>query len=230
MAVLPAMGDGLPLGSWRWFTPWGDALLVLPLVVCAAALLAWHHRDARRPALRWLLIVAMACAVTAASKIAFYGWGTGVPAWDLTCFSGHAVVAMVSWPVLGALLAPRRWPGARQAMCLGGIVLALLTGYSRVHVGGHSLAEVIAGAGLGGLGAWLALRALRSHTLDLARRVVLVPLALVLVAITAAPPVRIPTESLLARIGTLLSDAPTPVSRKSWRQAHGYGDMGAQKE
>jgi membrane-associated phospholipid phosphatase len=216
------MADGLPLATWRWFTPLGDAVLVLPLVACAAALLAWHHRDARRPALRWLLIVALACAMAAASKIAFYGWGTGVPAWNLTCFSGHAVVAMVSWPVLGALLAPRRWQGARQAMCLGGIVLALLIGWSRVRIGGHSMSEVIAGAGLGGLGAWLALRGLRMHTIDLSRRAVLVPVAIVLVAITTAPPVRLPTEGLLARIGTTLSDAPAPVSRKAWREEHGY--------
>lgn len=215
------MADGPPLATWHWFTPLGDAVLVLPLVACAAVLLAWHHRHARRPALRWLLIVAMACAVTAASKVAFYGWGTGVPAWDLTCFSGHAVVAMVSWPVLGALLAPRRWPGARQAMCLGGIVLALLVAYSRVRIGGHSMSEAIAGAGLGGLGAWLALRGLRAHTIDLGRRAVLVPVAIVLVAITTAPPVHLPSERLLARIGTTLADAPAPVSRKAWRQAHG---------
>lgn len=217
--------EGIPFVTWHGFTPLGNAILVLPVIVCAAALLAWHHQGARLPVLKWLAAVALAVVLAAASKIAFYGWGTGVRAWDLTCFSGHTVLAFCCWPVLGALVAPRRWLAARYILCAMGIALASLIGWSRVRTGAHPVSEVIAGGVLGSLAAAWSVWSLRGHTLELERRAVLVPIVVVLFGLAAMPTMRLPSEHWMARVGIALSGAEHPVSRQAWRLPARQGRM-----
>jgi membrane-associated phospholipid phosphatase len=217
-AMIPALGEGIPLLTWRWLTPFGDALLIVPLVVAAAILLAWHDRKARLPALGWVAMMVLACGLVAASKVAFYGWGTGVRAWDMTCFSGHAVLAFSCWPVLLGLLNTPKALVRRRIMATVGAAFALLVGYSRVRTGAHPLSEVIAGAVLGSLLAIASLRLLAGCTLALGKKAIFIPIACVAVLWAMQQQIRLPSEHVMARIGAHLADRDQPVSRVAWRQ------------
>src|SRR5690606_41020323 len=135
--------------NWQWFVAPGSALYLIPLVLLAGAAAVIRSRQALRPVMAWWVAVAAACTLTAASKIAFYGWGTGVRAWDLTCFSGHTVLAFAVWPVVLMLALPASRPQLRVGGLLAGTVFAALIGYSRIPLGAHPPSEVVAGALLG---------------------------------------------------------------------------------
>ena len=135
--------------NWSDITHLGDAALVLPLLVVAMAGLAIQGPGQRRAALRWALIIATCLTLVAASKIAFYGWGTGIRRWNLTCFSGHTVSAWLAWPALLMLMAPARLRALRIALLVIGTAIAACVGWSRVPLGAHPVSEVIAGTLLG---------------------------------------------------------------------------------
>ncbi|SEM45524.1 PAP2 superfamily protein [Pseudoxanthomonas sp. GM95] len=203
---------------WQWLTQLGGIPLVLPLIFSAAGLLAWGQRDARRPVLHWLAALGLGIGLVAVSKVAFYGWGTGIAAWDLTCFSGHTMLAMSCWPMLAALMFfPSRWRPVRALAAMLGAILAVLVGWARVRTGAHPASEVIAGALLGGMVSAYALWALRDCTLAPARRLVLVPIFAVALAVTASPFAQMPSEQWMARFGAALSGAGQAVSRFEWR-------------
>lgn len=157
--------------------------------------------------------------LVAASKIGFYGWGIGIRAWDLTCFSGHAVLATGFWPVAMAVLVPphrRRWRAAGIGLGFG---LGLLVGISRIAVGAHPPSEVVAGLLLGGAGAGASLRGLaRSRLPAGSGSLVLVGVAglTLLVGSRLAP--RLPSERWFADAGAMLSGHAGPYRRKAWHQ------------
>ena len=133
-----------------WITRFGEMGIILPL---AAALTLWMLASARaiRPVLLWLVPLGVAVGITALSKIAFIGWGLGIAAVDFTGFSGHAMFSSAIYPVLGYTLAAQwsRKPKARFFAMLAGYALALVIGWSRVHIQVHSVSEVVAGLALG---------------------------------------------------------------------------------
>lgn len=133
-----------------WITRFGEMGIILPL---AAALTLWMLASTRsiRPVMRWLLPLGLAVGITALSKIAFIGWGLGIAAIDFTGFSGHAMFSSAIYPVLGYALAAQwsRKPQARFLAMLAGYALALVIGWSRVHIQVHSVSEVVAGFALG---------------------------------------------------------------------------------
>ncbi len=133
-----------------WITRFGEMGIVVPL---AAALTLWMLATTRglRPTLRWLLPLAWAVGITTLSKIAFIGWGLGIAAIDFTGFSGHAMFSSAIYPVLGYTLAAQwsRAPHARRNAMLAGYALALVIGWSRVHIQVHSVSEAVAGLALG---------------------------------------------------------------------------------
>lgn len=135
-----------------WITRFGEMGIVLPL---AAALAWWMAAGARsiRPALGWLVMLALAVVLTSLSKIAFIGWGLGIATLDFTGFSGHAMFAAAIYPVLAYVLATQAaqapWPPRLALLC--GYALALLIAWSRVHIQVHSWSEVVAGFALGAL-------------------------------------------------------------------------------
>jgi len=133
---------------WHLITRLGEAEILLPLVLLVT--LALLRRAETRPiALRWVLLLALAVALTTASKLAFIGWGIGSAALDFTGVSGHAMFAAAVYPLLLDALAGQapRWAG-RLAVAFG-CMLALLVGISRIVVGAHSASEVVAGLLLG---------------------------------------------------------------------------------
>lgn len=165
---------------WPWLTRLGEAQLLLPLALLTA-LWVWRTAGGCRAqnALlrRWLLGLALATALTTASKLAFLGWGLGWARWDFTGFSGHAMFAaavlpVLAWVALGAGGAgfgvspgdrtgeveprPRRPSVAGLSWGLG-LLLAALVAYSRVKVGAHSVSEIWTGYLLGAAASGLAL-------------------------------------------------------------------------
>lgn len=122
------------LGNSKWLLP-----AACILVLCAG-------EDRWRIGLRWFSGLAVVCAITLASKLAFMGWGFGSRALDFTGFSGHAAVSSAIYPVALSLLAGQRW---RWWGAGAGVLLALLIAYSRLPLHAHSVSEVVAGLALG---------------------------------------------------------------------------------
>lgn len=207
------------LWDWRWFVVPGSALCVLPLVLLWGAAL-WPRADARRAVLCWWTAVAVAVLMAAGSKIAFYGWGTGVRAWDLTCFSGHTVLAFSLWPVALAVLVPARPHGLRLLAVLAGIAFAVLIAVSRVKLRAHPIPEVVAGMMLGGVVAAIGLRALWRHALAPRATATVLGLLVLGAALATLPgghfPM-LPTERWLAHVGAALAGRDAPVDRRRWR-------------
>ena len=145
--------------AWTWLSRLGEAQILLPLSL-AAVLWLWLAAGEGRLALRWIMSLAVAASVTTASKLAFIGWGLGSAAWDFTGFSGHAMFAAATLPMLAwvALLGrPRAW---RRAGVAFGFGLAALIAYSRLPVHAHSPSEALAGFLLGAAASWVTLRGL----------------------------------------------------------------------
>ena len=132
---------------WFWVSRLGESPIVLP--VALALMLLFVVIAFNAPVRNWALALGMAGLLTAASKIAFMGWGLGIATLDFTGFSGHAMLSAAIYPVLGHVFARRRhgskaWWGA--AMGLG---LAALIAVSRVTTHAHSVSETVAGFLLG---------------------------------------------------------------------------------
>lgn len=136
--------------SWHWLTRLGEAQLLLPFVLAAAA---WLWRGAQQAALarRWLLAVGVAALLTTVSKLAFIGWGWGLAAWDFTGISGHSMFAAASLPMLAWVALLGRGPRAQDLGVAAAFALAALIAYSRLEVQAHSASEALAGFLLGAL-------------------------------------------------------------------------------
>ncbi|MEN5119039.1 phosphatase PAP2 family protein [Luteimonas sp. TWI662] len=205
---------------WKALTLLGDAVLVVPMLIGLAVWLRVRPvapRLSNTKLLQWAGIVAASLALVAGSKIAFYGWGTGIRRWDLTCFSGHAVLAWLLWPVLFALLVPPQHRALRVTATLAGAALATSVAWSRVPIGAHPASEVIAGMALGVGACFSTLRLLRRLALDLRGVAVAAGLAGALTLGTTQAMPRPDTERLFAKAGVALSGAEKPQSRSRWR-------------
>lgn len=125
----------------------GDIAMTAP---AAAAISTWMlAARAWRLALRWGLLFAFGIALVAASKIAFLGWGAGVPALQFRAISGHATGVMAVYPVLFYLLLQRCPPALRALGTVLGIGLGVLVAALLVLLCEHSAAESLAGCALG---------------------------------------------------------------------------------
>ncbi len=199
---------------WHAVTRLGEAQILLPTAVALALWLAWRAR-AQRLAAGWLLCIAVAAAVTTASKVAFMGFGWGWPALDFTGVSGHAMFASVILPVVCLALAcgpegrtSATWQRAGLAV---GVGLALLVGVSRAAIGVHSWSEIVAGWLVGGVAAAALLRAVPMPS---ARLPLWLPVVVGLWLGTAsakAPPSA--THGLVTRWALALSDRSQPYTR-----------------
>ena len=134
---------------WLSITRLGEAQLVLPATL---ALSWWVARqvDLRGLLWRWCFAFAAAVALTLATKLAFIGWGVGIPALDFTGISGHALFAAATYPLLLRLLLADQSHGWQRAAWVVGFLIAATVAVSRVVVGAHSNSEIVAGFVLGG--------------------------------------------------------------------------------
>ncbi len=208
------------LPYWTLFTRLGEAQILLPAALGVAAWLGARAR-AQRLALAWLLSLGVAAAVTTVTKVAFIGWGLGLPALNFTGVSGHAMFAAAVYPLLFGGLAgplvislgstqPERW---QHAGVLLGCALALAVGVSRVEVSAHSWSEVMAGLALGGLASAAALLAARLPHVGLP---VWLPvcIAIWLVLMPHAAP-RSQTHDIVTRLSLKLSGHQQPYTRSA---------------
>jgi len=200
---------------WNWVSTLGNAALILPLLACAAAVLATQSPAARRGAWLWLATAVAAIGLVAACKIAFYGWGVGVRAWQLASPSAHVLLAMAFWPVFLALLVPVQRPVPRGGAIVAGVALGVLCGWSRLATHAHSVSEVLAGAGIGAIAAGLALRAVRGLRLAIPRMAMAAALGMLILGWTR-PTLKLPGERWLAQCGAYLAGREAPVSRADW--------------
>lgn len=202
--------------DWHWFTLPGNAALVLPVALALGLPLIGHQ--ANRPAVfAWWSALAVAVLLTAASKIAFYGWGTGIRAWNLTCFSGHTVLALGFWPVALSLLAPAGNSWLRRSLVGSGWALGLLIATSRGMLQAHPWSEVIAGALLGSAVALIGLRIPPTPARPSRWPALLLPALLISGLARLDQQLPLPkTEGWFADIGTILTGREHPVNRERW--------------
>ena len=190
--------------TWWTVTHLGSSSLLLP----ACLLLMWGlWRTRHIHALRWLVLtLGTAVGLTLASKIAFYGWGVGITAWDFTGVSGHTLLAAALLPLL-----LRGLPGAGHWGAVAGACLAAAVGISRVVVQAHSPSEVLAAWLLGSAVATsvlLALGASRpSHP-----ALIVAPL-LLLGSFHTPAATYLPSHSWEVRVALWLSGQPQPYTR-----------------
>lgn len=201
---------------WNLVTCLGESTYLLPSAIMIALCLCYHR--AQGSAVRWLAVVVVTAGLTLISKLAFMGWGLGIPALDFTGFSGHSAMSAVVLPVLLYLCVPTSRPGLARFTAVCGIGLALLIGWSRLVLHAHSPSEVVSGLALGLLASVAFL--IWSGRDVLPRSVA--PLAAALLALTMlhVPPLRAATGAshrLVQSMAAYLSGRDRPYQRNELR-------------
>ena len=192
-------GLGL-LGSMAVMAPAG-----LAIAVCLSAAGFW------RLALHWCRLFAGGMALVVVSKVAFIGWGIGLPSIGFAGFSGHAMRAGAVLPVAAFLVLRDRTAATRQAGLMAGVLLAMLVAMARVAEHAHSASEALTGCALGlaVAGSFIvAVQAARQFVLNRAL------LAFMACALLFTPQVKpVPTEAWLTRLALHLSGHKLPYQR-----------------
>jgi hypothetical protein len=187
------------------------------MLPCALLLILWlfSARESSRARL-WLAALILAAGMTLTSKVAFIGWGVGIPSLDFTGVSGHSMVAALIWPVLLSTVAVRLWPDWRRAGVIAGYGIAVLVAVSRVVVGAHSPSEVLAGMLLGGLASGMVLRHGRVP-LAMAPAWLSLSLAAWLIVVPPLAPAS-GMHGLVIRLALMLSNHSQPYTRMHLRR------------
>lgn len=202
--------------NWHEITRLGEAQILLPAALLAAAWLAWRLR-ARDTARSWLTLLGMAIAITTASKLAFIGWGIGMASLDFTGFSGHAMFAAAVYPMLARIGAAHASTAMQKLAVALGVALALVVAVSRLEVHAHSVSEVIAGGLLGLTASGLALR---RHPITATPATPWIPM--VLLACLVAVPWKAPpslTHQMVTQLALSLSQRSHPYTRADMHRA-----------
>jgi membrane-associated phospholipid phosphatase len=130
------------------FTELGDSKLLVPAAIMAALCM---QSGARFSALRWMAAAGAAGMVVLVSKLAFIGWGIGSADLNFTGISGHSMVSMAVYPVLGFALGNTYSRRAAYLLAAISAAMGFGIGVSRIELSAHSWSEVIIGLLLGGL-------------------------------------------------------------------------------
>lgn len=199
-----------PWNVWHVLTRLGEAQLVLPLFLLAAATRA-QRPEGRSLALRWTALLCVAVALTTATKVAFIGWGIGSAALDFTGISGHTMFASAIYPPLFSVIGSGPSPRAHRAAVAVGCVLALLVGVSRWLLRFHSGSEVLAGWLVGGLVSWAVLA--RGTLVPLRMRATVFVTGALWLALPPANGPAADTHSLVTRLALTVSGHERPFTR-----------------
>ena len=137
------------MNPWSWLVPLGDLQLTVPAAAGIGASLLAAQRW--RLACCWYMLFAGAVLLVGANKIAYLGWGIGLPALHFKALSGHATGAGAMLPMLFATVHcwagnDRRW---RAAAFASGVMVALLVSAALIVNREHSVSEALAGSLLG---------------------------------------------------------------------------------
>jgi membrane-associated phospholipid phosphatase len=206
--------------NWISLTRLADTVVMLP---AAGLCLIWLLMGgATRLALWWCVLLSGGLALVAATKIAFLGWNVGIPAWDFTGISGHAMRATAIMPVLLYLVSIDASRRLRQGAVMSGMAFGVLIGVSRLMVNAHSPSEAIAGCLLGATvsTAFLAITLTPTRPgLEMKPAPALPLLLLLLLPIVTAKPA--PTERWLRSVAMTLSG-----HEKLYSRGHDIGQEG----
>lgn len=198
---------------WLFITNFGDSSVMLP---CAVLIALWLLAGlSARAALFWLLLFGAAGLAVALSKIAFFGWGLGIPRLDFTGFSGHSMLVGSVLPILGWLLASRARPSLRLTSAAIGAACALLIAVSRVVLGYHSISEVVTGLPIGYAASGGLLWLLRGEEVNLKPRQAALGASLLLLPLLLLHGTNAPTQRVLERLAVKFAD-----EQKPWTRAH----------
>ncbi|MGS0942030.1 phosphatase PAP2 family protein [Pseudomonas luteola] len=194
-------------------TNFGDSSVMLP---CAFIIALWLWLGAsRRTALLWLSLFGGACLLVAISKMAFFGWGIGIRAYDFTGFSGHSMLACSVIPVLFWLLAANARSVVRWVCAGAGALFALAIAVTRIKLGFHSVSEVVTGVPIGFAASGVFLWLMRD-------RAVVVKSNLAVIASLLAPllvlyGLNAPTQHFMEDVATKLANGANPYTRAHQR-------------
>jgi|HubBroStandDraft_1064217.scaffolds.fasta_scaffold00066_24 membrane-associated phospholipid phosphatase len=200
------------MAFWRAVTAVGSCLVMVPVAATIAGQLAVIK--AWRDLGLWVASLATAIGVTAASKIAYIGWGLGNRQLEFTGISGHAMLASTVLPVVGHLMIPGPALAGGTAAAPGrlavvaGFCAAICIGLSRIILGYHSPADVITGCLLGGGTAWIFMIRSRRPPARSSPAPMLVLLVLAPMIVWAVP--EVPTDRWVESIALFLAGRPLP--------------------
>ncbi|NMM36757.1 MAG: phosphatase PAP2 family protein [Glaciimonas sp.] len=198
---------------WTIITSYGGSAVMMPAAAAFAAWLALGR--AWRMFFWWCGLFGAGLTIVIVSKIAFIGWGIGIPALDFTGFSGHAMRAMAVIPVLFYLVLQNTGRATRTVGVLVGLLLGALICTSRVAVQVHSVTEAISG---GVLGAAVSLSFIAlSCKLEkpLLNRALMIATVIGLIGLSYVEP--IPSQGLLTTVALSLSGHDKPYTRENWK-------------
>lgn len=196
--------------SWAAFTKLADSNFTMPV----AALLAVWLAGARawKPFFQWSFLFGAGILLVVATKIAYIGWGAGIPALDFTGISGHAMRATAIAPALMAMLLQKKTRQLQQIGLLAGLAFGIAISISRLAIHVHSVSEVVSGCLLGaavGLGfAWL----IRNRPIVFDRKLLLVGVIALLPVLSLKPA---PTDSWMESVAYYLSGKERPAKTTS---------------
>ncbi|WP_292934516.1 membrane-associated phospholipid phosphatase [Noviherbaspirillum sp.] len=126
----------------------GGTSFMLP---AAAAIGAWLLVSrGYRVALWWSLLFLAGLGLIIASKMAFMGWGVGIPSIEFRAMSGHAYLTTSVAPVGMYLLLQGNSVKVRAVGVLLGIAFSLAMGACLAFYDFHSIPEIVGGTVIGG--------------------------------------------------------------------------------
>lgn len=195
---------------WHGLSMLGSLPVTGPLGVAIAAwLLAGRSW---RLSLSWCLLFGLGMLLVVATKVAWIGWGVGMPDVKFGGLSGHSMRACAVFPVAFYLAFHPAEEGARRCAAAVGVALALLVSVSRVPVLAHSWSEVVLGAlvGLAVSAAFIAL-AHSPRPQPFGRVLAGVMLPLLLIVPQVEP---LPTERWMTSLALYLSGHEKPFERR----------------
>lgn len=133
---------------WMKLVYVGGTTFMLP---AAAAIGAWLVVSRGwRVAWWWSLLFLCGLGLIIASKMAFMGWGVGVPSIEFKAMSGHAYLTTSVAPTGMYLLLQGHSAKARAMGVLFGFVFSLAMGACLAFYDFHSIPEIIGGTLIGG--------------------------------------------------------------------------------
>ncbi|AXA90455.1 phosphatase PAP2 family protein [Massilia sp. YMA4] len=171
-----------------------------------------------RLSLAWCLLYGAGMALVVVTKLAYMGWGIGIPEIKFAGLSGHAMRACAVFPVVLYLAFRRLGSPARRLALAAGIVLALLVSISRVPVLAHSWSEVVLGGIVGfAVAAGFIWQARSEHPTVVGRVLLALCIPPLLVVPTTEP---VYTEGMLKKLAVALAGRESAVER-AWRLGPG---------
>lgn len=209
------------MNSWIAITGVGSAASMVPAAAAIALILGFGR--AWKSAAIWLSVFGLGVAFTAASKIAFLGWGIGIRALNFTGISGHTLLAASVCLTVMYLVSRETSAKARTGWLAVGVACAIAVGLSRLALRMHSPAEVVAGWCLGALVALgFAFLSSRYETRRGIPRLALLGSFVAIVAATHGA--RAPTQDWLTRVALQLSGHAKPFERGTWLRSGDLAD------